>query len=108
MQLSLHYTASLTTLLSTCQELSSQTFQVDSPGIVLIITLFDILAFRHFWINILGLDNFGLDFLGMILPLEAGTVLIITLLDILFQLHFNTTTATTQFFKLMTAVATVL
>ena len=31
-----HYTASLTTLFSTCQELSSWTFQVDSPGTVLI------------------------------------------------------------------------
>ena len=46
----------LTTLFSICQELSSLTFQVDSPGTVLISTLLDILA----------LDILGLDILGMI------------------------------------------
>ena len=35
------------------------TFQVDSPGTVLIITLLDILA-----LDILGLDILGLDILG--------------------------------------------
>ena len=46
------------------------TFQVDSPGTVLISTLLDILA-----LDILGLDILGLDILG---------------LDILGRFHFNT------------------
>ena len=65
MQLSLHYTVSLTTLFSTCQELSSWTFQVDSPGTVLIITLLDILALDILGLDILGLDILGLDILGI-------------------------------------------
>ena len=57
MQLSLHYAASLTTLFSTCQELSGLTFRVDSHGTVLIITLLDILALDILGLDILGLGN---------------------------------------------------
>ena len=63
MQLSLHYTASHHIV----QHLSRVvTFQVDSPGTVLIITLLDILALDISGLDILGLDILKLDILGMI------------------------------------------
>ena len=40
------------------------TFQVDSPGIVLVSTLLDILALDILGLDILGLDILGLDILG--------------------------------------------
>ena len=40
------------------------TFQVDSPGTVLISTLLDILALDILGLDILGLDILGLDILG--------------------------------------------
>ena len=40
------------------------TFQVDSPGTVLIRTLLDILALDILGLDILGLDILGLDILG--------------------------------------------
>ena len=43
------------------------TFQVDSPGTVLIITLLDILALDILGLDILGLDILGLDILGRFL-----------------------------------------
>ena len=41
------------------------TFQVDSPGTVLISTLLDILALDILGLDILGLDILGLDILGL-------------------------------------------
>ena len=43
------------------------TFQVDSPGTVLISTLLDILALDILGLDILGLDILGLDILGRFL-----------------------------------------
>ena len=40
------------------------TFQVDSPGTVLVSTLLDILALDILGLDILGLDILGLDILG--------------------------------------------
>ena len=44
------------------------TFQVDSPGTVLISTLLDILALDILGLDILGLDILGLDILGRFPP----------------------------------------
>ena len=54
------------------------TFQVDSPGTFLIITLLDVLALDILGLDILGLDILGLDILGRFRNCTRGMSSIIT------------------------------
>ena len=62
------------------------TFQVDSPGTVLIITLLDILALDILGLDILGLDILGLDILGRF-PFRLACQIICIEPDYVFYCH---------------------